>query len=266
MFFYSEEAAVQYVTSKLKLYIEPNINNNITLLNGAVLEVSGGIPQYTFDGVNDYATLTGSLSGLPSRAFTISMWIRSLPNTINASHIVLSNRTTYSTIVPSPGVLMNIFNGFQITLRNGLLSARIDKLSPNGWVQWSDGNRQVTSHINQGRLDDNQFHNIVVTSTGGTPYVHGFVGQDLNLYVNGVRSVDNSKTTTYGNCSLWDHSSTMFLGAGAPLADFRDNLNGLVRSPTRFKGAISIAQFYTGSLSEQEIVQNYNAFKQQFGR
>ena len=265
MFFYNEPAAIQHVTSNLKLYLEPNINNNITLLNGAVLGVSGGIPQYTFDGVNDYATLTGSLNGLPSRAFTISMWIRSLPNTINTSHVVLSN-TSYSTIIAGPGVLMNIFNGFQITLQNGLLSARIDKLSPNGWIQWSDGNRQVTSHINQGRLDDNQFHNIVVTSAGGTPYSTGFVGQDLNLYVNGVRSVDNSKTTTYGNCSLWNHSSTMILGAGAPLSAFRDGLNRLIPSPTRFKGAISIAQFYTASLNETEIIQNYNAFKQQFGR
>lgn len=244
MFFYSEPSPISHITSSLRMFLEPSSPGSlITLYNGAAVSSSGGADSFYFDGVNDYADFTDSLNTITQNAFTISMWVKMGYNNAGKDRVVMTN---YLNSLPS------LTHGFKLSVQNGAVLANILNSPYNG--PGAGGLYISTSISNEGRVDDSNWHNIVVTSNGGQPAPGGGrFNQNIKIFLNKLQNTGGSGA--YGSPSLWSLSNTMKIG-------FSYNVGG----GFPFDGHISNILFYDKELSLAEIQQNYDAFKTKFGR
>jgi len=92
-------------------------------------------------------------------------------------------------------------------------------------------------------LSTNTWYYIVGTALAGSPYT-------LSIYVNGILQTPfaSANTNTLTNNALYNRLGTSITG-----------------TPIRFPGRIASTQIYNRALSDQEILQNYNATKTRFG-
>jgi hypothetical protein len=253
MFFFAEPDPILHVTASLKAYLEPTTptGSYITLLNGAKISSSSGVDSFYFDGTNDYANFTSSLNAITSRAFTISMWVKASYNNSGFYRTLLSNKIFRSYVIN--GGEWKIYDGFHLLINSGRLEAELAQFRPQGQISYDQGSRLVqTSTAREGRVDDGQWHNVVVCSYGGSAYSYGYIGQDLALYLDKKGATGPGSAT--GNASIWSHANTLTLGAGP------------IPSYSFLGGHVSAIQIYDRRLSDLEIEQNYNAFKDRFGR
>lgn len=255
MFFFAEPDPILHITSSLKAYLEPTSSTGsyITLLNGSKISSSSGVDSFYFDGTNDYAYFTSSLNAITSRAFTLSLWAKVPYNNAGKGYMLFSNKVHRSYVIN--GGLVNAYDGFNTIIQNGQVSANLSQYRIQGQISYDQGSLTCrTSATNEGRADDGQWHNIVITSYGGSPYSYGYVGQDLQIYFD--TKVATGPGSATGNPSIWSHANTLFLGNGLPM-----------NSPNAFfSGHVSAIQIYDRRLSVAEIQQNYNAFKSRFGK
>jgi hypothetical protein len=252
MFFYSEPTPVSHVDSNLKLFLDPSspTGSSITLYNGAAVSSSGGVDTFYLDGVNDYANLTGSLNTITQKAFTISMWVKMTYDNTSKHQVVMTNR------LPT---MPTLERGLYIGIFNGIVVASIRNYPYNGP---GEGEYRVeTSTTREGRADDENWNNIVVTSDGGQ-LAPGYnpggsrYSQNIKLFLNNLQS--SGASYNQGAASLWLHSNTLQLGFSS-----NSQFNGAY-SP--YNGHISNILIYDRELSLAEIQQNYDAFKAKFGR
>jgi Concanavalin A-like lectin/glucanases superfamily len=253
MFFFAEPDPILHVTASLKAYIEPTTptGSYITLLNGAKISSSSGVDSFYFDGTNDYAQLTASLNGITTRAFTISFWAKLPYNNTGTIRTLFSNKIFRSYVIN--GGEWKIYDGFHALAINGQIEAEISQFRPQGQISYDQGSQvDRTSVAREGRVDDGQWHNIVICSYGGEPYSSGYFGQDVKIYLDKKPSTGQGSGTA--NPSIWSHYNTLTLGAG-PIPTYAN-----------FSGHCAAIQIYDRRLSTAEIEQNYNAFKTRFGR
>jgi Concanavalin A-like lectin/glucanases superfamily len=253
MFFFAEPDPILHVTASLKAYLEPTTptGSYITLLNGAKISSSSGVDSFYFDGTNDYAQLTASLNGITTRAFTISFWAKLPYNNTGTYRTLFSNKIHRQEVVN--GSLWNIYDGFHTLVYNGQVEAEISQFRTPYQFSFDQGSQlDRTSTAREGRVDDGQWHNIVICSSGGEPYTFGYIGQDVKIYLDKKASTGPGSGT--GNVSIWSHYNTLKLGTG-PIPTYAN-----------FSGHCAAIQFYDRRLSDLEIEQNYNAFKDRFGR
>lgn len=244
MFFYTEPEPITHITSSLRMFLEPaSAGSKITLYNGANLSSIDGVDSFYFDGINDYADLTSSLSTITQNAFTISMWIKMTYDNASKNRVIMTN---YTNSQPS------LTYGLKLSVQNGAILANIINNPYNG--PGAGALYISTSTANEGRVDDNTWHNIVVTSNGGQEaYGGGRFNQNLKIFLNKVQNTGGGGSQ--GSTSLWALDNTMKIG-------FSYNVGG--GSP--FDGYISNILFYDKELSLAEIEQNYDAFKTKFGK
>jgi len=244
MFFYNEPEPISHITSSLRVFLQPSSAGSfINLYNGAAVSSSSGADSFYFDGINDYADFTSSLNTITQNAFTVSMWVKMVYNNASKNRVIMTN---YLNSLPY------LTHGFQLSVQNGAVLANIINNPHNGT---GGGSFYIsTSTTNEGRVDDDSWHNIVVTSNGGqaAPGVGRF-NQNIKIFLNKLQNTGAG--STMGSPSLWLLNNTMKIG-------FSYNVG--VFSP--FDGHISNILFYDKELSLAEIEQNYDAFKTKFGR
>lgn len=253
MFFYAQPDPILHVTSSLLAYLEPTspTGSYIRLANGAKISSSSGVDSFYFDGVNDYAQLTASLNGITTRAFTISLWAKASYNNSGVVRTLFSNKIRRQYVIN--GGLWNIYDGFDAIIINGQIQADISQFRPQGQISYDQGSQTCRTSISaEGRVDDGQWHNIVICSYGGKPYSNGYIDQDIQMYFDTKVATGPGQGT--GNVSIWSHYNSLLLG------------NGPQSSYQNYSGHAAAIQFYDRRLSVAEIQQNYDAFKERFGR
>jgi hypothetical protein len=244
MFFHSEPLPISHVTSSLRMFLQPSSPGSfITLYNGAAVSSSSGADSLYFDGINDYADFTGSLNTITQNAYTISMWVKMSYDNVSKNRIIMTN---YLNSLPS------LMHGFKLSVQNGAVLANIINNPYNG--PGAGALYISTSTTNEGRVDDNNWHNIVVTSNGGqAAYGGGRINQNIKIFLNKLENTGAGGSQ--GSPSLWFLDNVMKIG-------FSYNVGG----GFPFDGHISNILFYDKELSLAEIQQNYDAFKNKFGR
>jgi len=201
-------------------------SHNATLTNGAYYDPSdSGV--MVFDGVDDYANV-GSL-GSGFGIFTLDMWANS------------GSVTDYKNIID--------FNG-------GNTMLRIEQYTSPGyyatWVNFGAGRARLSINLNvsgdfsfgfggdcPGVITDNTWYNLVVT----------YDGTNCSIYINNQKLV-NSQSVTGG---FVGYINNMRIG------------DGYDYSSRRFQGKIPVVRIYKKSLSDSEVLQNYNAQKSRYG-
>lgn len=251
MFFYSEPTPVSHVDSNLKLFLDPSspTGSSITLYNGAAVSSSGGVDTFYLDGVNDYGKFTGSLDTISQNSFTISMWVK-MAGGNSGNRVIMTNNT------PN---WPNQIRGMSIMENSGRIIASIEKYDGNVTGEGSIIRR--TSNEREGRVDDENWHNIVMTCYGGRPGPsYAFTGHlddvNIKLFLNKVEA--SGEGSNQGSPSLWYHGWPLTIGYSS------NSQFSTAFSP--YNGHISNILIYDRELSLAEIQQNYDAFKAKFGR
>lgn len=181
-----------------------------------------------FDGVNDYVSVPNN-NYLNTNNFTVSLWMY-FDN-------ISSTFTTYSildkNVYNTSGISMAIGTGGSIT--NRLLSVRFSTTASA-----ANGN---TIGFNESSLIFDSWHNIVVVFSYTNPY------SQYQLYI------DKSYIGISSSVSGTFVPNTNSLDIGKPGPG-----NGIYH-----KGKIGSFQIYNRALTQEEVLQNYNANKSRFG-
>jgi len=209
--------------------------NTGTLVNGPTFSTgsNGGIK---FDAIDDYATIPDSNSLDFSTELTISLWfnrgdILALPAGDQHNLFVKGNTEAAGGDQVCPRVsLGGPTGGGRYDIRGGSLGGGQCVLTPPSQVLFA-----------------NQWYNLTFTHVSGNA---------PTAYLNGVKQTD------------WVVSGTP--GATATFAPntFSATISGDVNRVTKhatFNGIMSIVMAYNRALSENEVIQNYNATRSRFG-
>lgn len=196
-----------------------------TLTNGPTYNSSNG-GNIVFDGTDDYVTTTNFyLSTLPA---TIIVWFKAGTQTSNAGSILrpIAQQGVFNASFPAQA------QGIEINMiRSG--SADVGKIRFS-WGGDVDTNYQ---YLTTNRYDDNQWHFASIVNNGNT----------FDVYIDGIYL---STKNTYTSVST---STPMNFGGDTFVSD------------RKWVGSISLIQIYDRSLSQTEILQNFNAQKSRFG-
>lgn len=208
-------------------------NNNCTLVNGPIFNgANKGAIQ--FDATNDYGEIAHSSSLNFTTGLTVSLWF---------------NRGDILALLP-------VSDGHQLFHKGNSISTgdpanpSISLFGPTGGGRYAWRSAAVNNRMDPPNqiFFANQWYNIVFShNSGSTPIP----------FLNGIKQTD--WTVTLGSASN-------------PLVtnNFRLTISGDVERPSTtrhaaFNGRIAIVQAYNRALTDNEIVQNFNALKGRFG-
>jgi len=153
-------------------------------------------------------------------------------------------------------------------------------LSINMWVKSTDVQTRFNDVIGKGSTDDNEEYAVIIGNTflyfdvgiGSGPYIQNTTTFLNNIWYNiccvHSRSGGTSTLTGYVNGIITPGATQ---GATNPVNDNNFPLSIGKRFYSSdpysrlFKGTIATTQIYNRALSQQEILQNYNATKTRFG-
>ena len=168
-----------YPGSGTSWYDASGTNNNSTLVNGPV-NTSGVNGYFTFDGVDDYASIANSTSLQVADVFTISAWI--YPTNLSNRYGIFSTRT------------INTAGSWQLEV--GVASGGTGRIAVTGlstWI-WESSDNVVTT---------NTWYNICFVKPGnGT--------QGGSMYLNGTL-LTPATTTAY---TILNNSDAKAIGQG----------------------------------------------------
>lgn len=197
---------------------------NGRLVNGTIKDSNG----FIFDGVNDYMNLDSNYIGENNfNEITLSTWI-----TLNSEHTVTS---TSSKIV---------FGGFLNINNRCILYFSTDSSFRGRLIFGSFQNNQLTTYFRtlRNNWDVGTYHIVFsVKSTGS------------KIYINGIEEPSEGTTSTPTHGYLVSSTTRYTLGAG-----FYNSLYNFLNAK------IHNFSIYNRALSQQEILQNYNATKSRF--
>jgi len=230
------------VTDGLVLYLDANLpssysgsgntwydlsgkGNHGTLINGPTYNLNGKQTSFVFDGSNNYCTLPTNLivhdNGNP---FTISVWFKT---SINSGIII--GQQAEATVGSSPsGWVPSVYVDSSGKLRTSCF--------------W--GGSETNQSISTSAVNDNVFHNAVVT-VSGTAH---------KSYLEGNLFGELTKTQTYYSATYY-----YFLGSGTQTSW------PSIGSSNYFNGNIPLLMVYNRALSATEIQQNFQALRGRYG-
>jgi len=231
--------------------------NGGTLINGPTFD-SGNNGSIVFDGVNDYASSNNSL-GNGWNEITVSTWVK-------PSQLLKENNRRYYLInaddnsssgeesvfnmffshVENPTYYSNNFNGQYIVF--GIRS-----------INQENRERPITT------VDNTLANEYIVGSAFGQDnlniVVHKWVnctgtynGNETKIYINGILKGTSNNQPDGVNRSV----------SGALNTSSRERMISHNSNNTDFSGKISNIKIYNRALTDQEILQNYNATKSRF--
>jgi hypothetical protein len=212
-----------------------NNGNTATLINGPTFN-SGNGGGIQFDATDDYATIPDSNSLDFSTGLTISLWF---------------NRGDILTL--AAGDQQNLFVKGNTGTTGDPANPQISLFGPTGGglYRWAPGISGQDSSIAPPSqiLFANQWYNLVFTHVSGvtpTPFLNGVKQTNWTLTGDGTRALtpNNWRATICGDVERG--------GAGSNMA-------------ATFNGRMAIVMAYNRALSDNEVIQNFNATRSRFG-
>ena len=208
-------------------WVDLSRRNNGTLVNGPTFSsLNGG--SIVFDGVDDCVLLPQSTVNQTVGYYSFSVWV-SFTTTRDSSS------TSNSMIMEAQNTLLGGVDNYLYALSN------VTVAGTNGRIGFQTFNPLSVLYSTTNNWIGGRWYNIVCT--------YNISNSKQSIYVNGV--LENF--TTIANCYF--NTNTYF------------NL-GAYTSPPRtwfFNGRIGRFDIYSKTLSDDEILQNYNAHKSRFG-
>lgn len=199
--------------------------NNLALVNSPTFVSNGAASRFVFDGVNDFMSGSGYVTGSAAKSHTLSMIgsFASLPTNFSRYRFFTANGAS-----PSYGMV-------QQGVGLGPGEVRISEGTPNfNATVYSVG--AGNQFLNQSQL---AMFTFVSSNTG------------MDFYLNG--SLVGGTTTDTFVTSNFSSVSTNFSWASD------------VTGTTPISMSIAHIMFYSASLSAAQILQNYNALKSRYG-
>lgn len=203
------------------------MENNGVLTNGATFSSSNN-GVITFDGIDDCVLLPQSTSNQTVGNYSFSLWV-SFSNTMTSSH-----NSNYM-LMEAQNTLLGGTDNYLYMLSNSTVSGT------NGRIGFQTFNPLSVLYTTTNNWIGGQWYNIVCT--------YDISNSKQSIYINGV--LENF--TTIASCYF--NTNTYFT-------------LGSYTSPPRtwfFNGRIGRFDVYNKTLSDGEILQNYNATKTRFG-
>lgn len=199
--------------------------NNGSLTGGPTFNSANG-GVISFDGINDYIILNTNIDNTLGSGYTLSIWVKP---TLGSSNALWSS---YNGQGGLDGMTMGVFQTGEVT----------NFLTDSGGVNYMG---QVSS---AGVISSGSWFNIIGVWRGS------FVSSSWQIFVNG--NLLSTSNYSGGTVNSFDESiDPLEIGRYRNFAGPTGYLNGLV----------SIAQVYNRPLSNQEIIQNFNATRGRFG-
>lgn len=201
-------------------------NTTSTLTNGPTFSNDSG-GSIVFDGNNDYAILSSSNFQSGNNSFSMGCWFKWNGNGTNAQNIMFGygNDATGNNKCSLIAVVSNLFH-----------------------FEFGGATGKVTS----------------TTTIATGSWYYGFMTYDGNYtraYLNG--KLENTTAYSSANVQLSGYNGVT-AGIGCLFSQYGNVLSGIIRYGT-FNGNIAVIKYYNRTLSNSEILQNYNAYKGRFG-
>jgi len=202
-----------------------NGGKNLAIVNTPTYVSSGQSSRFIFDGVDDYMTGSGYLTGSAAKSHTLNLIgsFAALPATFTRYRFFTSAGASPSYGVSQPGV--GIGPG-EVIISEGTPNFNATVYNPAGAVQF----------ISQSQL---AMFTFVSSNTG------------IDFYLNGTL-LGGTTTDTFVSTNF-TNANTTFWWATDQSATFPISMS------------IAHIMFYSGSLTAAEISQNYNALKDRYG-
>ena len=212
---------------------------NFSLVNGPTFDSSNG-GNILFDGTNDYGNTTYNSSLSVSSAHTIECWF-------------------YSTGKP----VTSIYDGSGTLIRAGQVedcNFQMNFIYDYGaigylWFTSTNGNSYSQPGGKIGNFYFAGSQNYVASANTWNLATATRDGSTIKIYVNGVLS-----TTTTGATLPTNNSWISYFGGSLSLG------RTTTTTAINYQGKIAIARIYARPLTDDEVLQNYNAHKTRFGR
>lgn len=200
-------------------------SNNLAIVNSPTFVSNGDASRFVFDGVNDFMTGSGYLTGSAAKSHTLNMIgsFASLPTTFTRYRFFTANGSS-----PSYGMVQE-----GVSLGPGEVRISQGTTNFNATVYNAAGTAQFVAQ------------NQIAMFT--------FVGSDtgIDFYLNGSL-LGGTTTDTFVASNFTNPTTTFWWGSdvsgGSPLSM-----------------SIAHIMFYSASLSAADILQNYNALKSRYG-
>jgi hypothetical protein len=217
-----------YISGSTTWYDISRTGINGTLINGPTYNSSNG-GSIVFDGVNDYVGLTQITTNQTIGNYTISLWV-SFTNTITPSNV------TNFMLMEAQNTLLGGVDNYISLLGNTTVPGT------NGRMLFQTFNPLSVLYSTTNTWIGGQWYNIVGTYDIST--------SRQSIYVNGILE----GSTTIANCYF--NTNTYF------------NLGTYTNPPKQwfFNGKIANFMVYKKTLSDNEILQNYNTIKNKINK
>ena len=205
-------------------------NGNNAILTHSPTHTSGSGGYFTFDGANDYATITDSSDFLMGTgSFTEEAWHKRGGNTTWEVPMLRGKASAFASSGGWGGLWINDsgggeFNPYHYTESSGYISFDSNDAAGTDWM-----------------------HHVTTTTNTGSSVI-------IKVYKNSV--LQGSQTTSV---SGWQP-------LGTSVGDDDVYIGGIPTQPYWYEGKIAICRLYKGkALTAAEVKQNYNATKGRFG-
>ena len=198
--------------------------NNGTLVNGSTFNSTNG-GSIVFDGVNDYASFNVSNLPIGTQNRTMMGWVQD------------------NSITDYVGDLVPLFGYGNDNMAGRLFMFSIGGTTYNNrkFIIWANSR----NHISTFSINRNIWNHITVTVTQGVTFPR------ITIYLNGISDGGSERDI-----------NTILINSNGPfeLAEWSQS-SGYAKN---FNGRISQTLIYNRALTQQEILQNYNATKSRF--
>lgn len=220
-------------------WFSANGSNNATLVNGPTFTSSNLTSYFTFDGVDDTASTTMSISTTPALG--------------NWSYEVWTSITAWPTAVSPP-------NGYNNSTRCGvLLGATYYAGAALYWYGNSSGNACTMYGFLRGNdaYRNTAGYAMALNTIYQFTMVNDYTNNAISLYTNAVLTGSTGAATQEYNASL---ISGLTIGLGLPQVD-----GGGEANYSRYPGRIYVAKIYNSALTATQVSQNFNALRGRYG-
>jgi hypothetical protein len=234
-FYVDPGSRVSYISGSTTVRDLSGNGYNGTLTNGPGFS-SNNLGYFTFDGSNDYISYPTTINPSPTTgSFTLGCWMYPL-TTASADAGTGLGKVIGSTNVVRYGIYISATSGF------------------------SSNFRALAGYLNDGGAANT----FTTSAQPFEPLNWYYVAQTVN------REVSPGINNLYVDGKFSNRSIVTGLTSGVSMSSNTNLYMALtqagVSAASYFRGNIACGHFYTRLLSDQEIMQNYNALKTRFGK